>query len=89
MLDGCYPKYSLANYEDRFPSKMLARANVYYISQMLSSLIPGLEFDMLKGFKELASKNNDKGHFDEKLGFSVVEKLPLELKQRWMMFTQM
>jgi tRNA(Ile)-lysidine synthase TilS/MesJ len=89
MLDGCYPKYSLANYEDRFPSKMIARANVYYMAQMLNPLIPGIEFDLLKGFKELASKNNDKGYFDEKLGFSVVEKLPMELKHRWMMFTQM
>jgi tRNA(Ile)-lysidine synthase TilS/MesJ len=89
ILDGCYPKYSLANYEDRFPSKMLARANVYYLAQMLNSLIAGVEFDLLQGFKDLAKKNTDKGFFDPKLGFSVVEKLPREVQNRWMMFTQM
>lgn len=89
ILDGCHPKYSLANYEDRFPSKMLVRANVYYMAQMLNSLIPGIEFDLLKGFKELAVKNTDNGYFDKDLGFSVVDKLPTELKQRWMVFTQM
>ncbi len=89
MLDGCYPKYSLENYEDRFPSKMLGRANAYYVAQMLNSLIPGLEFDLLDGFKKLASKNKDKGYFDEKIGFSVVQQLPLELQNQWMMFTQM
>jgi len=68
---------------------MLGRANVYYLAQMLNSLIPGAEFDLLQGFKELASKNNDEGFFDEKLGFSVVQQLPLELQNSWMMFTQM
>ncbi|MGK5595552.1 MAG: hypothetical protein ACSNEK_09400 [Parachlamydiaceae bacterium] len=89
ILDGYYPKYSLANYEERYPSKMLGRANAYYLAQMISSLIPGVEFDLLQGFKELSIKNHGKGFYDEKLGFSVVQKLPLELQNRWMMFTQM
>lgn len=67
----------------------MGRANVYYLAQMLNSLIPATEFDLLQGFKELASRNEDQGHFDEKLGFSVVQQLPLELQNRWMMFTQM
>lgn len=89
ILDGCYPKYSLANYEDRYPSKMLGRANVYYLAQMLNSLIPGSEFDLLKGYKELAKKNKDEGYYDEKLGFTVLQEIPQELKNRWIVFTQM
>lgn len=89
ILDGCHPKYSLANYEERYPSKMMGRANVYYLGQMLNSLIPGSEFDLLHGFKKLANKNTNLGVYDEKLGFSVLQQLPLELRNRWMLFTQM
>jgi tRNA(Ile)-lysidine synthase TilS/MesJ len=89
ILDGCHPKYSLANYQERYPSKMLGRANVYYLGQMLNCLIPGSEFDLLHGFKKLANKNTNLGVYDEKLGFSVLQQLPLELRNRWMLFTQM
>lgn len=89
VLDGCYPKFSLANYEDRYPSNMINRANVYYLAQMINSLIPGAEYDLLEGFKELAKKNTEKSFYDEKLGFSVVEQLPVELRNRWSIFTQM
>jgi len=48
---------------------------------MLNSLIPGVEFDLLEGFKALAGKNTNERHFDEKLGFSVVQQLLLVIKQ--------
>lgn len=89
ILDGCHPKFSLANYDDRYPSKMLTRANVYYLSQMLHAHLPGSEFDLLNGFKALSQLNKKYGCYDETLGFSVAEKLPQDLKNTWLMFTQM
>lgn len=49
IIDGCFPKYSLANYEDRFPSHMRGRALAYYLAQSMNGLIPGIEFDLLDG----------------------------------------
>lgn len=89
ILDGCHLSFSLANYRDRYPSKMLSRANVYYLAQMLHSYLPGSEFDFLTGFKALSQLNRNYGFYDEDLGFSVVEKLPQDVKNAWLMFTQM
>lgn len=89
ILDGCYPDFSLANYNDRYPSHMLGRAIPYYFSQMLSSNLPGIEFDLIDGYKKLISNQKHFGQFDDVLGFSTVEVLPEELKNQWLMFTQM
>jgi hypothetical protein len=89
ILDGCHPKFSLANYADRYPSKMLNRANFYYLSQMLHAHLPGSEFDLLNGFKALSQLNTDYSCYDETLGFSVSATLPQDLKNKWLIFTQM
>lgn len=89
ILDGCNPKFSVENYVDRYPSKMKERALVYYLAQMMNSINPGIEFDLLKGFKKLSELNVRYFHFDKDLGFSTVKEVSKELKNRWMMFTQM
>jgi hypothetical protein len=89
ILDGCHPNFSLANYRDRYPGKMLSRAHAYYLSQMLNSHLPGSEFDLLNGFKTLSKMNKSYSYYEKDLGFSVIEQLPKELKNNWLMFTQM
>ncbi len=83
ILDGCYPKFSLENYEQRNPDKLINRALPYYFSQMMASIIPGYEFDLLNGFKNISEKNKDPFFYDEDLGFSVTEPLSEELKGKW------
>lgn len=89
ILDGCHPRFSLANYMDRYPSKMLARAHIYYLAQMLNTNLPGSEFDLLNGFQKLSRANSNYSQFDETLGYSVTEQIPQDLKNTWLMFTQM
>ncbi len=89
ILDGCYPDFSLANYNDRYPSHMLGRAIPYYFAQMLPSSLPGIEFDLIDGYKKLIGNQKHFGQFDDQLGFSTVEALSEELKNKWLMFTQM
>ncbi|UOB16508.1 ATP-binding protein [Abyssalbus ytuae] len=87
ILDGCYPKFSLENYEQRNADKLINRAVPYYFSQMTSSILPGYEFDLLNGFKELSKLNTSPFHYDEKLGFEVTEPVSEELIGKWKYFT--
>ncbi len=87
ILDGCYPKFSLENYEQRNPDKLVNRAVPYFFAQMSASILPGYEFDLLNGFKELSKTNTEPFIFDKDLGFSVTEPLSKELKGKWKYFT--
>ncbi|MDR6935339.1 hypothetical protein [Luteibacter sp. 3190] len=85
IIDGCFPKYSLENYEDRFPSRLRGRALAYYLAQSMNALIPGIEFDLLEGLRKL-SRNWDSSHFDSDLGFTVLRSISKESKDRWNAF---
>lgn len=66
---------------------MLARANAYYTAQMLSSILPGVEFDLIKGFQKLSQLNKNFTLFDSDLNMSVLEEIPSELRVLWKQFT--
>lgn len=83
ILDGSYPKYSLDNYLDRYPSKLIGCAVPYYLAQMVHSVLPGAEYDLLNGFKRLSHTNKDYGLFDSDIGFSILEFLPLKDRKKW------
>ena len=87
LLDGCHPKYSLENYQQRVSDRIQGRAVVYHLAQYLNSIIPSSEFDMIDGLRKLSLLNRDFCHFDEDLGFSVTEELPKVLKDKWKYFT--
>mgnify|MGYP001565910924 CR=1 FL=1 len=86
IIDGCFPKYALENYNDRFPSKMYWRAACYYLAQMVHPTLPGIEYTLLEGFKKMANTDKRKLYFDKKLGFSSTEKLDEETHAIWMKF---
>lgn len=86
ILDGCYPKYALENYNDRYPSRMIGRAIPYYLSQMIHPILPGAEFDLLSGFEKLAESNKHHGYFEKDLGFTTVMPIEPALKNRWKEF---
>lgn len=86
ILDGCYPKYSLQNYLDRYESKLLGRAIPYYIAQMMHVIYPGVEFDIIRGFKELSLSNKNFTNYDVGLGFSTLTPVNLNERIRWEKF---
>lgn len=85
IIDGCFPKYSLENYEDRFPSRLRGRALAYYLAQSMNTLVPGIEFDLLEGLRKM-SRNWDSAHDDPDLGFTVLRDISKESKDRWQAF---
>ena len=88
IIDGCYPKLSLQNYNDRYPSRMLGRAIPYYVSQSMHGIMPGIEFDLLNGFKEISKLNKSYGFFDPELKFSTLDPISNELKSKWKQFAE-
>jgi hypothetical protein len=86
IIDGCYPKFSLQNYNDRYPSRMLGRAIPYYVAQSMHGIMPGIEFDLLNGFKELSKLNKSYGFYDSELNFTILEPVSDDLKKKWKKF---
>lgn len=90
ILDGCHPKLSVSNYEERFPNNMLWRTVPYYLIQSLSSALPGIEFRLLDGFKKLSKKHISEQRyvFDNDIGFFVEEGIDAETKEMWKQFIE-
>ena len=86
IIDGCFPKYSLANYEDRFPSRLRGRAIAYYLAQSMNGLVPGIEFDLLEGLRSISGTGWDSMHEDPDLGFTVLRQIGPDAKKRWLSF---
>lgn len=86
IIDGCFPKFSLANYEDRYPSHMRGRALAYYLAQSMNGLIPGIEFDLLNGLQRIGRDGSASMHADPDLGFVVLRSVSAEAKSKWMSF---
>jgi hypothetical protein len=87
IIDGCYPKLSLQNYGDRYPSYMYWRAAAYHLAQQIGSAQVGMEFNLLDEFETLSKNSKRKPAYNAKLGFSIpanVESRPLV---KWKKFT--
>jgi len=89
IIDGCNPKYSLANYIDRYPSHMMGRTIPYYLAQMMHTILPGSEFDLIEGFKKMSNSYQNQNYYDSDLGFSTTSPVSSELKNAWNVFKQM
>lgn len=84
ILDGCFPKYSLENYEDRYPSHLNGRAIAYCFAQSINSLIPGLEFDLLSGLEKISSHwNSEELVYNATMEFSTLGPVSLEAQAKW------
>jgi len=84
ILDGCFPKYSLENYQDRYPSHLNGRAIAYYLAQSINSLIPGLEFDLLTGLEKLSTHwSTSEMVYNPIMGFSTLGPVSLEAQAKW------
>lgn len=84
ILDGCFPKYSLENYENRYLSHLRGRAIAYCFAQSLNSLIPGLEFDLLTGLENLSGHWSDSEMvYNPTMDFSTLGPVSLDAQAKW------
>ena len=82
VIDGAYPKYSLQNYEARFPSRMYGRAYFYYLAQMLVDAYPGAGQDIVRGASKLSEELFEELPHDEEFDTPVLSPIPLEVRRK-------
>nr|HEX4313655.1 hypothetical protein [Kofleriaceae bacterium] len=84
IIDGCFPKYSLANYQGRYPCFSLGRNLYYSIVYAMQSQFPGFPEQLARGMSELAAQAPTAYTFDDQLGFHVERFVPLPLRARFL-----
>lgn len=82
ILDGCYPRFSLTNYAERSVGTMMGRAVPYYLAQSMNATVPGIEFDLLEGFRNLPHVDPV---IDDQLGFAILDadEVSVYVRERW------
>ena len=83
IIDGCFPKYSLENYEARYPCFSLGRNLYYSIVYALQSRFPGFPEQLARGLSELSMKDPVVYTLDEQLGFHIERFVPFALRARF------
>ena len=83
VIDGCNPKFSLQNYENRDPSNLYWRAASYYMAQQFSCALPSIEQHILEVFRRLAQTSNRKPQYCPDLGFSTSGPLNQDSIRKW------
>lgn len=84
IIDGCFPKYSLANYQGRYPCFSLGRNLYYSLVYSMQSQFPGFPEQLAQGLSELAARSPVEYILDEQLGFHVERFVPLAVRARFM-----
>jgi tRNA(Ile)-lysidine synthase TilS/MesJ len=84
IIDGCFPKYSLANYQSRYPCFSLGRNLYYSLVYSMQSQFPGFPEQLARGLSELAAREPTVYTYDEQLGFHVERFVPLPLRARFL-----
>lgn len=83
IIDGCFPKMSLENYDSRYPCFSLGRNLYYSVIYSLQSQYPGYVEQLAHGMSELSMTNPTKYEYDEQLGFHVERFVPFPLRQKF------
>ncbi len=83
IIDGCFPKYSLDNYEARYPCFSLGRNLYYSMIYSLQSNFPGMCERLARGFAEMSRVDDVRYTFNEQLGFHTEREVPFPLATRF------
>ncbi len=84
IIDGCFPKYSLDNYNARYPCFSLGRTTYYQMAYQIQSLFPGMMEKMMKGISNISSISPLEAIYDHELNFHTSEMIPFPLKQKFL-----
>lgn len=83
IIDGCFPKFSLENYDARYPCFSLGRNLYYSVVYSMQSQFPGFLEQLARGLSELSQQDAVEYKFDEQLGFHVERFIPFPLRQKF------
>lgn len=83
IIDGCFPKLSLDNYDARYPCFSLGRNLYYSVVYALQSQFPGYTEQLARGLSEMSSREPVAYQYDEQLGFHVERFVPFPLRQKF------
>ncbi|WP_033438817.1 hypothetical protein [Saccharothrix sp. NRRL B-16314] len=83
IIDGCFPKYSLENYDARYPCFSLGRNLYYSVVYAMQSQFPGYLEQLARGMSALSLKEPVEYTFHEELGFHVERSVPFPLLRRF------
>ncbi len=86
IIDGCFPKFSLENYDARYPCFSLGRNLYYSIVYAMQSQYPGFAEQLARGMAKLSREDPVTYTLDEQLGFHVERFVPFPLRRK---FTRM
>lgn len=83
IIDGCFPKYSLENYDARYPCFSLGRNLYYSVVYALQSQFPGYLEQLARGMSALSLQDPVEYQLHPELGFHVERDVPFPLVQRF------
>jgi hypothetical protein len=83
IIDGCFPRWSLENYDARYPCFSLGRNLYYSVVWALQSQFPGYPESLAHGLSELAARDPVTYVLDEQLGFHVERFVPFPLRRKF------
>ncbi|MFD9332950.1 hypothetical protein ACFWBF_00785 [Streptomyces sp. NPDC060028] len=81
ILDGCFPAYSLQNYQARYPCFSLGRNLYYSVVYAMQSQFPGFVEQLAAGIAELAQAHPVSYTYDSQLGFHIERQIPFPLRR--------
>lgn len=84
IIDGCFPKYSLDNYEARYPCFSLGRNLYYSIVYNIQSAFPSYVETLVRGLSSIAASAPIEYKYDVGLGVHVERFVPMPLRQRFL-----
>lgn len=57
VLDACYPKYSIENYEERLDTTTIQRSLIYYLAHSIEDIYSNLGLSLIKGIQVLFERD--------------------------------
>ncbi len=83
IIDGCFPKYSYDNYQERYPSHSEGRTLFYHLAYWIAAEFPQVGEKLLQTASGTASQNGYEFPFDEEFGFEMLGPIPLPLREKF------
>lgn len=83
IIDGCFPKFSLDNYQARYPCFSLGRNLYFSVIYNLQSQFPSFPEQLAHGLSALSLANPATYTYNEQLGFHVERSVPFPLLRKF------